>query len=89
MGDKIPEEIQKKIDTIVVKSFSKIIDKASKGDSFEQLVKTLIVDKINSKLKLIIKRPVIKQLAKIAVKKAVDKQWEKHKDELVEKLKKL
>ena len=32
MGDKIPEEIQKRIDTFVSKSFNKIIDRHQKAD---------------------------------------------------------
>ena len=67
--------------------FEKWIEKASKGESIEGIIKSLMVEKIMNVLGAIIKRTVVKKIAKKAVKRRVDKFWEKNRKMILEKVK--
>ena len=62
------------------------MDKVSKEGSLEELLKTLIVEKVFSKLGPKMNRFAVRKVAKIAVRKAVDKVWKRHRDKLIIKL---
>ena len=66
-----------------------MIQKASKGESLEELIKTLLVEKVMNVMGALVNRPVMKKVAKKAVKKAVDNVWETNRDALMEKVGKL
>jgi 5,10-methylene-tetrahydrofolate dehydrogenase/methenyl tetrahydrofolate cyclohydrolase len=66
-----------------------MIQKASKGESLEELIKTLLVEKVMNVMGVLINRPVVKKVAKKAVKKGVDNFWEANRDKLMEKVGKL
>ena len=83
----LTEKIKDKIAEQVEKTFEFIIQKAAKGkESLDELIKTLIVEKIMNVLAALIKRPIVKKLSKKAVKKAVDKAWENNKTKLEDKI---
>ena len=63
-----------------------MIQKASKGESLEGLIKSLLVEKVMNVMGAIINRPVVKKVAKQAVKKAIDNVWETNRDKLIEKI---
>ncbi|MFX0039358.1 MAG: hypothetical protein ACFFCY_12140 [Promethearchaeota archaeon] len=71
------------------KIFNKWLAKASKGQSIEEIVKSLIVEKVMNILGAMIKRTVVRKVAKKAVPKAVDKYWEKNPEGIMEKIKNL
>lgn len=83
-----PSELKKKINDLVEKSFNRIINKASDG-SIEELVKTLITDKIAGKISPLMKRFAVKQVAKRVIRKSVDRYWEKNRETMVKKIKEL
>jgi len=86
--EEIPSELKKKINDLVEKAFNRIIDKASDG-SIEELVKTLITDKIAGKINPLMQRFAVKQVAKRVVRKSVDRYWEKNREIIVKKIKEL
>ncbi len=89
MAEDVTPELRKKIDNLVEKAISLFLDKVSKGDSLEELIKTLITEKVFSKLGPRMNRYVVRKAAKKIVRKAVDKIWERHKDRLILKIKAL
>lgn len=62
--EEITSEMREKIHNNVDKIFDKWLDKASKGESIEGIVKSLMVEKLMNVLGVIIKRPVVKKVAK-------------------------
>ncbi len=87
MEEELPSELTEKINKNVEKVFNKWIEKASKGESIEGLIKSLMVEKIMNVLGVAIKRTVVKKLAKRVVKRRVDKFWEKNRDMIMAKIK--
>lgn len=84
----VPSELKQKINDLVEKSFNKIIDKAASG-SIEELVKTLITDKIAGKVSPLMKRFSVKLVAKKVIRKSVDRYWENNRETMVKKIKEL
>ena len=84
--EEISSELRQKIDNAVEKVFALFIDKASKGGSLEELLKTLITEKVYGKLGLRVNRYAVKKIAKKVLRKMVDKGWERHKEKLILKL---
>jgi hypothetical protein len=89
MEEEIPSELKEKINTNVDKIFDKWLEKASKGESIEGIVKSLMVEKVMNVLGAAIRRTVVKKIAKRGVKKAVDRFWEKNHESILEKIKNL
>jgi len=87
MIEKIPDKIKERINNRVEQAFELLINKASKGEYLENIIKSLIVEKIMNYLAPLISRPLVKKLAKQGVKKAVDHAWETNKEKLQNKLK--
>ncbi|NHJ24905.1 MAG: hypothetical protein EAX89_10035 [Candidatus Lokiarchaeota archaeon] len=87
--DELAPELRKKIDDKVEKAFALFIDKVSKGGSLEELFKTLIAEKVYSKLGPRMNRFVVKKITKLIIRKTVDKVWERHREKLVLKLQSL
>ncbi|NVM44019.1 MAG: hypothetical protein HWN79_03790 [Candidatus Lokiarchaeota archaeon] len=86
MEEEISPELRHKIDNAVEKVFVLFIDKASKGGSLEELLKTLITEKINGKLGARMNRFVVKKAAKKVIRKTVDRVWDRHRNKLILKL---
>ncbi|MBY8984947.1 MAG: hypothetical protein KGD65_07770 [Candidatus Lokiarchaeota archaeon] len=86
MEEDISSELNKKITENVEKIFGKWIEKASKGESIEGLIKALMVEKVMNILGAVIKRTVVKKIAKKVVKKRVDKFWEKNREMILSKI---
>jgi hypothetical protein len=86
--EEVPSELKQKINDLVEKSFNKIIDKAASG-SIEELVKTLITDKIAGKVSPLMKRFSVKLVAKKVIRKSVDRYWENNRETMVKKIKEL
>jgi len=86
MDEPLAPELRKKIDAVVEKVLALFMDKVSKEGSLEELLKTLIVEKVFSKLGPRMNRFAVRKVAKLAVRKAVDKVWERHRDKLTTKL---
>ena len=86
MEEEISSEIKDKINQNVEKVFEKWIEKASKGESMDGIIKSLMVEKIMNILGIAIKRTVVKKLAKKAVKRRVDKFWEKNREMIMKKI---
>ena len=86
MTEDISPEIRQKIDRLVEKAIALFLDKVSKGDSLEELIKNLITEKVFSKLGPRMNRYIVKKVAKKIVRKTVDRIWERHKDKLLLKL---
>ncbi len=89
MEAEINSELQEKIYKNVDKIFTKWLEKVSKGESIEGIVKGLMVEKVMNILGALIKRTVVKKIVKRAVKQAVDKYWEKNRVTILEKIKNL
>ena len=89
MDDSVSPEFRQKIDDAVEKTFALFIDKASKGGSLEELLKTLITEKVYGKLGPRMNRYVVKKIAKKIIRKTVDRVWERHRDKLILKLRSL
>lgn len=83
--EEVPSELKQKINDLVEKSFNKIIDKAASG-SIEELVKTLITDKIAGKVSPLMKRFSVKLVTKKIIRKSVDRYWEKNRETMVKKI---
>lgn len=83
--EEVPSELKQKINDLVEKSFNKIIDKAANG-SIEELVKTLITDKIAGKISPLMKRFSVKLVAKKIIRKSFDRYWEKNRETMVKKI---
>jgi len=86
MDEPLAPELRKKIDAVAEKALALFIDKVSKEGSLEELLKTLIVEKVFSKLGPRMNRLAVRKVAKVAVRKAVDKVWERHRDKFIIKL---
>jgi len=86
LDEPLAPELRKKIDAVVEKVLALFMDKVSKEGSLEELLKTLIVEKVFSKLGPRMNRFAVRKVAKLAVRKAVDKVWERHRDKLTTKL---
>jgi hypothetical protein len=67
MEEEISSELREKIHKNVDKIFDKWLAKASKGESIEGIVKSLIVEKVMNVLGAMIKRTVVRKVAKKAV----------------------
>ena len=89
MEEEISSDLRAKIHENVDKIFDKWLKKASKGESVEGIVKSLMVEKIMNVLGAMIKRTAVRKVAKRAVKKAVNKYWEKNQERILEKIKNL
>lgn len=77
------EEISAEIKGKIGKNIEKVFDRfLSKGESIEGLIKALIVERVMNILGALIRRPVVKKIAKRAVKKAVNRYWETHREEI-------
>ena len=87
MDEEISSELLEKINKNVEKVFNRWIERASKGESVEGLIKSLMVEKIMNVLGVAIKRTVVKKLAKKVVKRRVDKFWEKNREMIMAKIK--
>ena len=72
MVEEISQELRQKIDNLVEKSFAIFIDRASKGGSLEEFLKTLITEKVYGKLGPRMNRYVVKKIAKKVIRKTVD-----------------
>lgn len=86
MEEEISSELKEKIQENVDKVFQKWLEKVSKGESLEGIVKTLIVEKVMNILGALIKRTVVRKVAKKLVKRRVDKFWEKNREMIIEKI---
>ncbi len=89
MEEEVSSELKEKINANVEKIFEKWLHKASKSESIEGIIKSLMVEKIMNILGALIKRTVVKKVAKRAVKKAVNRFWEKNHEAILEKIKDL
>jgi hypothetical protein len=89
MEEEITSEMREKIHNNVDKIFDKWLNRASKGESIEGIVKSLMVEKVMNVLGAMIRRTVVRKVAKKAVKKAVDKYWENNHERVLEKIKNL
>ncbi len=89
MEEEVPSELRQKINANVEKIFDKWLQKAAKSESIEGIIKSLMVEKIMNVLGAIMKRTVVRKVAKRAVKKAVDRYWEKNHELILEKIKNL
>lgn len=85
--EELSSDLEEKINKNVEKVFDKWLQKASKGESIEGIIKALMVEKIMNLLGALIKRTVVKKIAKKVVKRRVDKFWEKNHDMILEKIK--
>ncbi len=86
MEEEVSPELRQKIDNTVEKAFALFIDKASKGGSLEEFLKTLITEKVYGKLGPRMNRYMVKKIAKKVIRKTVDKVWERHRNKLILKL---
>ena len=86
MEEEVSPEIRQKIDNAVEKAFALFIDKASKGGSLEELLKSLITEKVYGKLGPRMNRYVVKKVVKKIIRKTVDRVWARHRDNLILKL---
>ncbi|MFX1346443.1 MAG: hypothetical protein ACFFBC_11260 [Promethearchaeota archaeon] len=86
MEEEISSELKEKINETVDKVIGKWFEKTSKGESIEGIIKALMVEKVMNILGALIKRTVVKKLAKKVVKRRVNKFWEKNRDMILEKI---
>ena len=86
MEEGISLELRQKVDLAVEKTFAIFIDRASKGGSLEEFLKTLITEKVYGKLGPRMNRYVVKKIAKKVIRKTVDNVWARHRDKLISKL---
>ncbi len=89
MEEEISSDLREKIHKNVDKIFDKWLERASKGESIEGVIKSLMVEKVMNVLGAVIRRTVVKKVAKRTVKKAVDRYWEKNRESILEKIKNL
>ena len=102
MEEEISSELRTKIHNNVDKVFDKWLERASKDESIEGIIKSLMVEKVRgilvaksfsekvmNVLGALIKRTIVKKVAKRAVKKAVNRYWEKNRADIQEKIKNL
>lgn len=89
MEEEISSELREKIHKNVDRVFEKWLEKVSKDESIEGIIKVLMVEKVMNILGAMIRRTVVKKVAKKAVKKAVDRFWEKNRESILEKIKDL
>ena len=87
--EEVSLELRQKIDNVVEKAFALFIDRASKGGSLEEFLKTLITEKVYGKLGPRMNRYVVKKIAKKIIRKTVDRVWNRHRDKLILKLQSL
>ena len=86
MEEEISSELKEKIHENVDKVFEKWLEKTSKGESIEGLIKMLMVEKVMNILGAFFKRTVVKKVAIKVVKRRVDKFWEKNREMILEKI---
>ena len=84
IADKLSPDMQEKIQKNVEKVLQKML---SKNDSVEDMIKALLVEKVMNILGVVINRPVLKKLAKVSVKRSVDKVWEEKREEFMTRFK--
>ncbi|MFX1567444.1 MAG: hypothetical protein ACFFCV_03650 [Promethearchaeota archaeon] len=89
MEEEVPSDLREKIQKNADKIFEKWLHKAAKSESIEGIIKRLMVEKIMNVLGAAMKRTVVRKVAKRAVRKAVDKYWEKNHASILEKIKDL
>ena len=89
MEEEVSPDLRQKIDNVVEKTFALFIDRASKGGSLEELLKTLITEKVYGKLGPRMNRYMVKKIVKKVIRKTVDRVWDKHRDKLILKLQSL
>ncbi len=89
MEEEVSPDLRQKIDNAVEKAFALFIDKVSKGGSLEELLKTLITEKVYGKLGPRMNRYVVKKIVKKVIRKTVDRVWSRHRDKLILKLQSL
>ena len=89
MEEEISSELREKIHKNVDRVFEKWLEKVSKDESIEGIIKVLMVEKVMNILGAMIRRTLVKKVAKRAVKKAVDRFWEKNRENIQEKIKDL
>jgi len=89
MEEEISSDLREKIQKNVEKVFDKFLERASKGESIEGIIKTLMVEKVMNILGALIKRTVVRKIAKKAVKKAVDRYWENNREIILKKIQSL
>lgn len=88
-GEEVSSELREKIDQNIGKVFEKWLDRISKGEAIEGIIKALIVEKVMNILGILTKRTVVKKVTKKIVKRRVDKYWERNRKEILEKIKNL
>ncbi|MFX0082651.1 MAG: hypothetical protein ACFE94_12955 [Candidatus Hodarchaeota archaeon] len=88
-GEEVSSELREKIDQNIGKVFEKWLDRISKGEPIEGIIKALIVEKVMNILGILTKRTVVKKVTKKIVKRRVDKYWERNRKEILEKIKNL
>jgi hypothetical protein len=86
LEEEISSELKEKIDRNIEKVFTTWIERASKGESIEGLIKSLMVEKLMNVLGAVIKRTVARTVAKKLVVRRVDKFWEKNREMILSKL---
>jgi len=89
MEEEVPSELREKIQKNVDKIFEKWLHKTAKSESIEGIIKSLMVEKIMNILGAAMKRTVVRKVAKRVVRKAVDKYWQKNRENILEKIKEL
>ena len=83
MGEEeLSGELKDKINKNVEKVFDKFLERASKGESVEGLLKALMVEKVMNILGAMIKRTVMKKI----IIKAVNRYWEKNREVILKKI---
>ena len=87
--EELSSDLKEKINKNVEKVFDKWLQKAAKDESIEGIIKALMVEKVMNILGALIKRTVVKKIAKRVVKRRIDKFWEKNHDMILEKIKEL
>jgi hypothetical protein len=87
--EEISSELREKIDQNIDKLFEKWLDRISKGEAIEGIIKVLIVEKIMNILGILTKRTIVKKATKKIVKRRVNKYWERNRKEILEKIKNL
>ncbi|MHA2008171.1 MAG: hypothetical protein ACXABO_13230 [Promethearchaeota archaeon] len=88
MGEEeLSSDLKDKINKNVEQVFEKWLQKTSKGESVEGIIKALMIEKVMNILGALIKRTVVRKIAKKVVKRRVDKFWEKNHNMILEKIK--
>jgi len=72
MEEELSPELSEKIRGYVEKVIEKMLERASKGESIEGIIKTLITEKVMNYAGPLMRRYVVKKAAKKIVRKVVD-----------------